>query len=267
MAFILLLLCLVACNAQDPTGSLTGVVDLTTANWDENMAKDSHFLIEFYAPWCGWCKKLVPVWTELGLLSENHPSVNVAKFDATQADSSEIKSKFGIRGFPTIILLKAGARDTPIKFTGDRTTEGFSAFVKSHTDASLDEHAPAAEAEKPIEADTASEDGTVIDLTPDNFDAVVLDDSKDVFVKFYAPWCGHCQRMEGAWNELAKAEPEVVIARCDASKYNELGSRFGVRGFPTLKWFAKSNKAGDDSYRGARDMPSLQSYVMDQKSK
>ena len=104
--------------------------------------------------------------------------------------------------------------------------------------------------------------GSVVVLDGNNFDSIVLDKSKDVFVKFYAPWCGHCQRMVGTWNELAEKNDndDVVIAKVDADAHREVGSKFGVRGFPTLKWFSKSDKSGKD-YQGGRDLASFQNFV------
>lgn len=36
------------------------------------------------------------------------------------------------------------------------------------------------------------------------FDEIVLDETKDVLVEFYAPWCGHCKALEPKYDELAK---------------------------------------------------------------
>lgn len=62
----------------------------------------------------------------------------------------------------------------------------------------------------------------MIDLNPANFDKIVKDPSKDVFVLFYAPWCGHCNRMKPEWNSLAKDFPvsgTTVIARINADEH------------------------------------------------
>jgi protein disulfide-isomerase len=103
---------------------------------------------------------------------------------------------------------------------------------------------------------------SVVKLTPENYDTIVNDAGKDVFVKFYAPWCGHCVRMAPAWEELAKnnANPDVVIAEVDASQYQELAQKNGIRGFPTIKLFTKGNKAGIP-FQGARDVPALESFL------
>lgn len=49
-----------------------------------------------------------------------------------------------------------------------------------------------------------SQDEAVFTLVTDEFDKVVFDDNKDVFVEFYAPWCGHCQRLAPIWETLAE---------------------------------------------------------------
>ena len=101
----------------------------------------------------------------------------------------------------------------------------------------------------------------VVTLTPDNFDSIVMDPSKNVFVKFYAPWCGHCVRMAPAWEALSeKVAEDVVIAELDGSQHGPLAQKFGVRGFPTLKYFTKGNKNGV-AYQGARDIPAFEAFI------
>ena len=57
----------------------------------------------------------------------------------------------------------------------------------------------------------------------------------DWFVKFYAPWCGHCRRLEPTWNELAeKVGGKVNIAKINVDESPSTAERFNIKGFPTL---------------------------------
>lgn len=93
-----------------------------------------------------------------------------------------------------------------------------------------------------------------------------MDASKDVFVEFYAPWCGHCKRLAPTWEKLAtifNGEESVVIANLNADEHKSLGARFGVSGFPTLIYFPKDNKEGI-RYEKARELNDLLTYVNEQ---
>ncbi|KAF3552235.1 hypothetical protein DY000_02002603 [Brassica cretica] len=103
----------------------------------------------------------------------------------------------------------------------------------------------------------------VVVLTPDNFDEIVLDQNKDVLVEFYAPWCGHCKSLAPVYEKVAtvfKQEEGVVIANLDADAHKSLGEKYGVSGFPTLKFFPKDNKAGQD-YEGGRDLDEFVGFI------
>ncbi|XP_069076003.1 protein disulfide-isomerase TMX3 [Pleurodeles waltl] len=87
--------------------------------------KDDIWLVDFYAPWCGHCKKLEPVWHEVGLEMKSSGSpVKVGKMDATV--HSGIASEFGVRGFPTIKLLKG---ELAYNYRGPRTKDDIIEFA------------------------------------------------------------------------------------------------------------------------------------------
>ena len=123
-----------------------------------------------------------------------------------------------------------------------------------------------------ILATHASSSSAVLDLIPENFDRLVLESGKPALVEFYAPWCGHCKNLAPIYEELGQAfapaggsaggadSSKVIIGKVDADKHKALGKRFGVQGFPTLKWFdGKSDKPED--YNKGRDLDSLTSFV------
>ncbi|PNJ64404.1 TMX3 isoform 8 [Pongo abelii] len=79
-----------------------GFVEDLDESFKENR-NDDIWLVDFYAPWCGHCKKLEPIWNEVGLEMKSIGSpVKVGKMDATSYSS--IASEFGVRGYPTIKL-------------------------------------------------------------------------------------------------------------------------------------------------------------------
>ena len=93
------------------------------------------WFIKFFAPWCGHCKKLAPVWEELHE-KYNH-EFNVAKVDCTVEDARPICNQFGLRGYPTLIFLK---EDKAYTFRKKRDFESFVEFAqKGYVDAD-DEH-------------------------------------------------------------------------------------------------------------------------------
>jgi len=103
-------------------------------------------------------------------------------------------------------------------------------------------------------------------LVSSNFAEVALDSTKDVFVEFYAPWCGHCKKLAPIWDELGdkfKDNEKITIAKIDMTA-NELAD-VKVRGFPTLKLF----KAGDNKvvdYSGGRTLDDFVKFLTPEES-
>ena len=92
--------------------------------------------------------------------------------------------------------------------------------------------------------------------------------SKDIWmVEFYAPWCGHCKKLEPEWNEAAtKLKGQVKIGKVDATEHTALGQRFKVSGYPTIKVFnyghGKTDSKAED-YQGQRDAAAIINYALD----
>lgn len=95
----------------------------------EQVAKDKSktVLVEFYAPWCGHCKQLAPIYDQLGENFKDKPEFVVAKMDSTVNELEDIK----IQSFPTIKLFPKDS-DEVIDYSGERTLEGLTKFLESH---------------------------------------------------------------------------------------------------------------------------------------
>ncbi|KAM3399097.1 protein disulfide isomerase-like 1-4 [Capsicum galapagoense] len=89
-------------------------------------------------------------------------------------------------------------------------------------------------------------EGDVKIVVGNNFDDIVLDESKDVLLELYAPWCGHCQSLEPTYNKLAKhlrGIQSLVIAKMDGTTNEHPQGK--AEGFPTLLFFPAGNKTAD----------------------
>jgi len=234
-------------DGSDKIDTDESVLVLNIDNFDHAINKHPTILVEFYAPWCGHCKALAPEYAAAATeLLENDPPIPLAKVDA--AEQTELGQRFEIQGYPTLKFFKNGK---DYDFDGERSKEGIVKFMKKVGDPKWE-----------------PEPESVVTLTTDNFDSYIEKESL-MLVEFYAPWCGHCKRLaplyEKAAKQLKENDPPVILAKVDATKESELGKRYNVDGYPTLKIF-KNGRPID--YKGERDsewdiIQAVQAYIGD----
>lgn len=103
-----------------------------------------------------------------------------------------------------------------------------------------------------------------IELTPDTWDDQTS--GKTVFVKFFAPWCGHCKKMKPDWDKLMEKYADsdtVLVADVDCiEKGKALCDQVGVKGFPTIKFGSPSDL---QDYTLGRDYATLDHFTSELK--
>ena len=109
-------------------------------------------------------------------------------------------------------------------------------------------------------------DDPVTYIVGKQWEEIVMDPTKDVLVKYYAPWCGHCKKLAPIWEKLGEqyaSEKNLVIAKFDATANEADGVQIG--GYPTLIFYPKDNKAGV-TYEGDRDLEGFSKYLTENSS-
>jgi thioredoxin domain-containing protein 5 len=111
---------------------------------------------------------------------------------------------------------------------------------------------------------TVNLDGEVLSFSQDNFYKTL--NEGPAFVKFFAPWCGHCKKLAPIWKQLARhMQGKVTIAEVNCDEHQALCKTHSIQGYPTLVWFNKVEKDAERSerheYNGGRKLEQLRAFV------
>ncbi|KAJ3087727.1 hypothetical protein HK102_010427 [Quaeritorhiza haematococci] len=244
------------------------------------------WFVFFGAYWCPHCQRLTPKWLKLQKAAETDPELkgllHVKKVECTRnedlCEGDEV-----IEGYPTLKLYQNGKFVEEFPQQLSLTAETLIDYAKSkvlalsNATTARDGNQPAKSsgASSSTDLDNAMKDlralvskyskpgprvnpeGKVVHLTDKTFP--VLTNNSAWFVMFHAPWCGHCQHLAPTWEALAGVmKGKLNIGKVDCTVESVTTQKFGIRGFPTLKFID-----GDmiSEFRGPRTLEALQEFA------
>ena len=265
--------------------SNTPVILLDGTNFEKEVVQSKDiWLVLFYAPWCGHCKAFSPEYEKAAKALKG-----IFKIGAIDADKERsIGGKYNIQGFPTVKFFGIH-KDKPVDYDKARTADAVINFMfekaraianarlnmkktdqsssNTNTNSNQQQHQQHQQQRKAPEAGNEKD---VIVLTDDNFDDMIFNDESMWLVAFYAPWCGHCQKLLPEWVSAAtQLRGTVKLAKIDATENQKMAQRYQIQGYPTIKIFApgKGKEKTVEEYQGPRDTSGIVQYALDKLDK
>lgn len=220
---------------------------------------DELWLVEFYAPWCGHCKSLAPEWQKAAKALKG--VVNVGAIDMDQSDAQSVGAPYGIKGFPTIKIFGKN-KNSPKDYQGGRTAQAIVDEALNQLKSLVKERLNGKSSSGGSKS-SGSSSNDVIELTESNFEELVLNSDDMWLVEFFAPWCGHCKNLEPEWKRAAgELKGKVKLGAVDATVHGSLAQKYGVQGYPTIKYFNAGSKSGPQDYDGGRTSSDIVTWAM-----
>lgn len=175
-------------------------------------------------------------------------------------DGVELKSfveHLGIADKDPQIAIYEFEGDTKYLFTEEYSKKTISKFVEDFVAGKL-------EPTKKSAAAPEKNDEPVKIVVADTWEEIVEDESKDVLIEQYAPWCGHCKQLAPVLDEVAKAlegVDTIVVAKMDSTE-NDAPAAYKAKGFPTMHFFPAGGKEAIE-YDGGRKREDFIKFFME----
>lgn len=232
------------------------VVKLTVENFDTLVLQSDEFwLVEFYAPWCGHCKNLVPEYEKSAKALKG--IINLGAVDMSV--DGDVGYPYKIGGFPTIKFF-GDNKKFPKDYDSGRNAKDIATFVLGQAEeiatkrlsskSSPPKEEPPKKPKKTEEPQKTEEEPPKIEfdesdveiLTDKNFDSTVLASDDLWYVEFFVAWCNHCETLAPKWAEAAtELRGKVRFGKIDSTTEKLLTARFLINTFPSIKIFEAGN--------------------------
>ncbi|KAG8820676.1 hypothetical protein FRC19_008676 [Serendipita sp. 401] len=265
--FISSLLLLVASSPLPVNSQETPELRQLTPKTFPDAIKKNDWFVEFFSPYCGHCTAFKPTWTNLVASRDDPPRLSLAQVDCIAY--GDLCREQGVEYYPYIRLYRNHAN-------GTQTKELFSESRELSTlERWLDERVPKGTAPPPggtypipaLDSDSKNVqtvakpkynvEGKVLVLGADTFLERIA--SQPTFVKFYAPWCGHCQKLAPKWVDLAERLKGVInVAEVNCDAHGTVCREQEIEGYPTVVLYLNGKKI---EYTGSKSVSAMEEYI------
>mmetsp|Transcript_31747 Transcript_31747/g.54849 ORF Transcript_31747/g.54849 Transcript_31747/m.54849 type:complete len:277 (-) Transcript_31747:17-847(-) len=186
----------------------SNVLTLTQENFADHVGYDQHVLVEYFTPWCHWCRKFYEDWEQVwtffnGPESETY-SDDVLICRVNAEDYPKLAHSQDVFSFPTVLYYAPGQTDSTSKYKGKRSAKNLIDWIQSHSDAEIAEDA----IEVPEEDLEVYEEEYGVHVDGYNDDTDFQDNQ---FIE-------HFEVLEGSFSQLHDTQAKIISAVKELSK-------------------------------------------------
>ncbi|KAJ1984068.1 hypothetical protein H4R33_004514 [Dimargaris cristalligena] len=281
-------------NAVEAVDLMTANPPLTHNNFTAATSHGTWF-VKFWVSYCGHCRRLAPIWQKVA--EDTADLKTTQQFHMGQVDcqaEAAFCNQELIDGYPTMFVYRNGVKVEKVEYGDPNKYDPILNYVKFMANKHM---VPATEtvtpggatttvaALAPAAAATVSSGDTVpavvpsvvqptnktpaqplgpynregrsVVLTEDNFESLIKDGPW--FIKFYAPWCIHCQHLAPTWEALAKElAGDIHVGEVDCMSFGSFCNNKGITGYPTLTFYLEGSSV---NFSGDRTVESLAKFA------
>jgi len=224
---------------QDPS-SILPYKATSQEDFDKILAENELVVVDFTAAWCGPCQMIGPKFKEMAKKQRDSgknmlDTEKLVKFvKVEQTENKEIVEKAGVSCYPSFYLYKNGEKVEAVEGS--------------------DEEKLKLQIKKLINPDHVEVHYANFAETKADFDKILADNKKAVFVDFTASWCPPCKMIKPIFEELAETHKDlegVKFVKIDVDENEEVSQENAIRSMPTFKVFVDGKEVPEDGFGGA----------------